>query len=408
MQGRITKRSIETLKAGQSITDDKVRGFIARRLPSGRVTYGLKYQDPKTGRQRWLSLGVDMKPEAARRRAEGERGRIVGDGADPQGEREAARRNRAKAATVNSLLDAHLNLYVEARGLRSAREIRRCFDVYVRSKLGNLPAAELRRGHIVELLDEVAAEHGETMADRVLAHLRKALNWHAARDESFVVPIVRGMSRTRPSERARARVLGDAEIRAFWAATDPTVMGNFGLVARTLLLTGQRREEVAGMKRSEIRDSLWTLPAARTKNKQAHDVPLTRDVEGLIARAPELGDYVFGASGDAPYSGFSKGKKKLDERMLEGLRKDDPETDLPPWVLHDLRRTARSLMSRAGVRSEVAERVINHKIPGVEAVYNRHCYLDEKREALEALATQVRRILANEKNVVQLRRADRD
>jgi hypothetical protein len=135
-----------------------------------------------------------------------ERGRIE-DGADPQGEREATLRNRGAVSTVTDLLDAHLRLYVVPRRLRSAREIARCFDVYVRPVLGSTSITELRRGHVVALLDKVAAENGPVMADRVLAHLRKALNWHAARDETFVVPIVRGMARSRPGKRARDRIL---------------------------------------------------------------------------------------------------------------------------------------------------------------------------------------------------------
>ena len=404
MKGRVSKRTIEVLRPGETLFDTGVQGFVARRLPSGRMSYGLKYVDRETGRQRWFALGIDIKPDQARRMAEAERGRIAG-GADPQSEREAARRNRTKIGTVDSLLDAHLKLYVEARHLRCAREIRRCFDRYVRPKIGNLPVNHLRRGHIVDLLDGIEADNGPVMADRVLAHVRKALNWHAARDEDFVVPIVRGMGRSRTSERTRKRILNDEEIRALWEASELTTLGRFGALVRVLLLTAQRREEVGAMCWSEIKDDIWTIPGARTKNKRTNDVQLVPEVQTLLASLPALGEYVFGQTGRSPYGGYSKSKTQLDEGMLKVMRRRDPNAKLEHWVLHDLRRTSRTLMSRAGVPSEIAERVVNHVIPGVEGVYNRHDYAAEKRKALQSLATLLQRIVRQDSKIIPIRKA---
>jgi integrase len=378
--------------------DTELKGFVARKLASGRISYGLKYTDSKSGRQRWLALGLHgaLTPELARRRAEMERGRIAA-GTDPQAEKEAEKTKRAGIATVNDLLDSHLKLYVLPRKLRSHREITRAYDKYIRPMIGRVPVRDLRRSHVVGLLDRIAANNGPVMADRVLAYLRKPLNWHATRDDEFVVPIVRGMAQTRPRERARDRILNDDEIRALWAASDYSVAGSYGTLVRVLLLTAQRRQEVGSMRRCEIDGDVWTIPGERAKNSRPNIVPLPATAMGLLAAAPVYGDYVFGLAGRVPFSGFSKGKAALDKQLKLALA-----AKWKPWVIHDLRRTARSLMSRAGVRPEVAERVLNHVISGVQGVYDRHDYAAEKRVALEALDALVSRIVAPSLNVVEL------
>ena len=118
---------------------------------------------------------------------------------------------------------------------------------------------------------------------------------------------------------------------------------------------------------------------------------------------PASGAYVFGRRGTGAYGGYSKAKRLLDEQMLVKLREASPNAELKPYVLHDLRRTARSLISRAGVRSEIAERVLNHTIPGVRGVYDRHSYIDEKWHALESLAALVAQIVKCDDNVIALR-----
>ena len=403
MKGNISKQSVDSLSPGEILFDKRLRGFAARCLASGRISYSLKYTEPTGGRQRWFALGLhgEITAGEARQRAERARGRISA-GADPQGEREAALRARGSVCTLNDLLDEHLRLYVHRRGLRSEAEIARCFDKYVRPALGMMPIAELRRGHIVTLLDTVATENGPVMADRVLAHLRKALNWHATRDENFTVPLVRGMSQPRVRQRARDRILTDPELRALWRATDGATGGTFGVVVRLLMLTAQRREEVAGMCWAEVNGTVWTIPGARAKNGRPNAVPLSAAAHALLRSVPNLGKFVFGRDGDAPYSGFSKSKAALDRCMATALRRFSPAADWQSWTIHDLRRTARSLMARAGVASDVAERVLNHAIPGVRGVYDRHDYIEEKRQALDVLAALIERIINPETNVVEL------
>ena len=137
-------------------------------------------------------------------------------------------------------------------------------------------------------------------------------------------------------------------------------------------------------------------------------MPLSGAAQALLKQLPKLGNggWVFSTSGATSISGFSKFKTKMDELVLEKLRKHDPEAKpLPTWTTHDLRRTARSLMSRASVAPDHAERALGHVIGGIRETYDRHEYVEEKRQAFEALAAQLERIINPKENVVQLRTA---
>ena len=137
----------------------------------------------------------------------------------------------------------------------------------MKPRIGKLGIYEVRRSHVIKMLDEIEDENGPVMADRTLAYLRKAFNWYATRDDQFNVPVVRGMARVKPKERARTRVLSDDEIRIIWPVLGEA--GTFGALVKMLLLTAQRRDEVAHMSRKEIgQDGIWTIPAERYKTKQ--------------------------------------------------------------------------------------------------------------------------------------------
>jgi integrase len=211
---------------------------------------------------------------------------------------------------------------------------------------------------------------------------------------------VRGMSRVKPRERAGKRVLSDEEIRDVWAALDAgaeDIPACFPALVRTLLLTATRRVEAAQMCWAEIEGDLWTVPAARMKGKLDHVVPLTPTTTAIIGPRPagaKHRPYVFStAGGTKPFSGYSKAKAALDERIAK-LRKSTNRDPMPAWTLsRDVRRTAKTLMARAGVRPDISERVLAHVIPGVEGVYDRWEYLPEKRDALERLGALIDRII---------------
>jgi integrase len=406
MLAKISKRNVDALRPGQYISDPEVRGFVARRLPSGAVTYGFRYRD-KARKQRWLPLGLhgQITPDQARDLAKKRAGEVA-DNRDPATERSAQR--AAAAKTVDGVLDQFLAVYVNAeRSLRTAKQIENAFNLYVRPRIGSRSIYSLRRSDIVQMLDEVAVTHGLVTADRALAYLRKAFNWHAIRDDDFRSPIVRGMAKTKPSERARDRTLDDEEIRDLSTALDELtgVQARYPALVRTLLLTAARRGEVMRMRWEEIDGDLWVIPAGRSKNGIENAVPLTAPVKALLG--PRADGFVFSSDGGVhPLGGHSKPKAMMDAKLAE-VRKRNKRPPVKPWVQHDLRRTARSLMSRAGVSSDIAERVLGHVIPGVRGTYDRHDYLDEKREALEKLAALVDRILQPGGAVVKFPKARR-
>jgi integrase len=233
------------------------------------------------------------------------------------------------------------------------------------------------------MLDHIQDHNGPVMADRALAYTRSAFNWYASRDDEFNSPIAKRMARTKPRERARTRVLADHELRLLWGVLDG--QGAFGALVRVLLLTAQRRGEVAGMRRAEIHAGIWTIPAARYKTGYANTVPLTAAALAVIKAQPGH-DQVFTHSSLANSGTF---KAALDKAVTAA----NGGEALPNWTVHDLRRTARTLMARAGVRPDISERVLGHVIAGVEGVYDRHSYLNEKHDALERLAAMVERIV---------------
>ncbi len=158
------------------------------------------------------------------------------------------------------------------------------------------------------------------------------------------------------------------------------------------------------MRRSEVVGKDWIIPQARYKTGLELVIPLSAAAQAVLAAVPRIGksDFMFTTDGKHPIGGFSKFKRSFDVKALVELRKQNPDAELPRWTLHDLRRTARSLMSRAGVPRDHAERCLGHVLPGIRGTYDHHEYLNEKRHAFEALAALIERIISPADNVVAL------
>jgi integrase len=364
MRARISKRTVDKLQPGQALADIDVNGFTARCLPSGTICYDLRYRTA-TGERRRLSLGLHgaVTPDQARSIAEKRLDDLAKD-RDP-----ALERQRQRTTTV----DAVLNNYV-ARVLgtkRSSKAQTSAFDRLVRPEIGTRSIYDLRRADIARLLDSIEDSSGPVQADRTLAYLRKAFHWQEGRDDNFVSPIIRGMARTSTKERARDRILTDEEIRAIWKYT---AGDTFGALIRFLLLTAARRDEARMMTWQEMNGSDWVLPATRNKVKVELVRPLSKAAREVLDTLPRKSAHVF-AGRNGAINNHGKGKANL-----------DMDSGVTGWTIHDLRRTARSLMSRAGVSSDHAELCLGHVLPGIRATYDRHSYRDEKAAALEALA----------------------
>jgi integrase len=175
-----------------------------------------------------------------------------------------------------------------------------------------------------------------------------------------------------------------------------------------ILLTATRLREASNMERTEIAagGTEWTIPAARHKSKRDFLCPLSQAAQDLLAELPVNGlkRWVFTTDGNTPISGFSKWKANFDELVLADLREADPKAKLERWTTHDLRRTARSLMSRAGCLPDHAERALGHVVGGVRGVYDRHEFKVEKTSVFEALAHEIESIVNPQTNVVSLRK----
>ena len=387
-----------TYFAGATIQGAKApRGFGVRITATGARGFVLNYR--LRGREHRFTIGAwpDWSALKAVREARNLRQR-VDRGENPLKDREPP----PAFKTVSNVLDDYVVRYVrnKDRPLRSATHIESAFDRLVKPRIGKVGIYELRRSHIAEMLDWTEDQAGPVMADRTRAYLRKALSWYAERDDQFnlTAAFVRVEPRANPKDRARTRVLSDEEIRIIWPLLDEA--GTFGTIVKMLLLTAQRRDEVARMSRKEIgKDAIWTIPPERYKTKRPNHVPLSKAARTLIEQQPKLDDcdLVFPSRVGTPYSSFGKNKAALDMAILTAIEKQAKQRTKveawPNWTLHDLRRTAKTLMVRAGVRPDISERVLGHVISGVEGTYDRYSYAEEKREALEKLATIIGRIV---------------
>jgi len=307
---------------------------------------------------------------------------------------------------------------------KTAKEWRRIFEHDVLPRWGERALSEITKGDVLELVNDKAAKRerkrqrmtggAAVQAGKMLTRLRTFFGWAVAND---LVPADPAAGVRRPAKEAqRDRVLDDDELRAFWTAAGG--LGNpFEPLFRLLLLTAQRESEVAGMRWSEIDlvNKTWTIPAGRAKNGKPHIVHLSAlSVEVIEAVLNIAGqDLLFSGTGTRPVSGFSAAKRRLDKRMVDALREEAGNaSELLPWVLHDLRRTATTGMARLGIAPHVVDKVLNHTagtIRGVAAVYNRFEYLAERKTALEGWGRFVESLVRlAPSNVVQISAAPVD
>jgi integrase len=370
--------------------DSGLPGFGLMVTTAGHRRYVVQYRAGRRSRRMHLKGGLNF--TEARKEAKGILG-AVAKGRDPLLDRR--KKDGEATNTLKSITEEYFTR--EGDGLRTADTRRAVFERLVYPKLGSRQIDDIRRSDIIRLLDRIEDQNGSVMADHVLAYVRRMMNWHAGRSDDFRSPIVRGMARTKPGQRRRKRVLTDDELQAVWRATEAS-QSTFGYFVRFLLLTAARRNEAARMARSELSGNEWTIPEDRYKTGLDFLIPLSPAAAALLAEIPVIkigrrnDAWVFTTDGKRPLGGFSKFKRAFDEAC-----------GVTGWTLHDLRRTARSLMSRAGVDADIAERCLGHVIGGVRGTYDRYEYRDEKRAAFEALAAQIDRIIDPRDNVVPMR-----
>lgn len=289
------------------------------------------------------------------------------------------------ALTLKEVIPQFIELYAKLR-TRDWKGSERVLEKF--SSLYDRPINEIKRSDIVRVLDKLVADGTPTRANRALAAIKKLMNWCIDRGTVETSPVAHLKMPTK--EVARERVLNADELRLCWHMAEAEGFP-FAPCVQLLMLTGQRRGEVSGMRWSELDfdNTIWTIPAKRAKNGSTHIVPLSPLAMQIIRSVPRYlnSDFVFTTTGRTPISGFGRLKDRLDTAF---------GPDAEDWRIHDLRRTVATNMAMLRIQPQVIEAVLNHKsgiVSGVAAIYNRHAYQDEKREALEAWANRVREIV---------------
>jgi integrase len=376
--------------------EGQIAGLYFVQQPTGAASWALRYRTE--GHPRKLTLGPypALTLAAARRRGQEALGDVAG-GKDPatakQASRAAAKAEReVEEDKVERVVDLFVERYAKVK-TRDWVETQRLLNREVVGRWKGRRLSQITKAHVNNMLDEIVDRGAPIGANRVFAQFRKMCRWAIARGIIERSPCD-GVSAPSPETR-RERVLEDAEIKMVWAAAEP--LGRpFGPVVKLLLLTGARRDEVAGMRWSEIdlEARSWTLPAARSKNRREHQIPLTDSAVAILKALPrhDKVDFVFSTNGKTAVSGFSKVKANVDAWIAARLGEAGERAPMPDWVLHDLRRTVATNLQKLGVRLEVTEAVLGHvsgSRAGIVGIYQRHSWADEKRAALDTWARRL-------------------
>lgn len=427
--GAITKRNVDALKPGvsdQYLWDDQVKGFALKVTPLGARTYLVQYRMGGRGtptRRYTIGKHGRWNPDDARTEAK-KLLQMVDRGEDPYQAKvdglKAAAETKRREGVMN--FAAYVDRYLKEYGKGAWRDgtyrnVEGAFRSYVTPKLGESSLLTIARSDITAMLDAVPAER-QALRRSVYAYLRKLFSWSVGRGDIERSPMD-GMQAPKATA-DRERVLTDDEIKAVWTAL-PAGNAVFAGIVRMLILTGQRRDEVAELVWSELdrKSRTWVLPAARAKNGCEHLVPLSDAVVAELDRIagqdgvkaddkrvwPRKG-LVFPSTGAKAFSSFSKAKVALDKKIGEHV--DEGDDAMAPWVLHDLRRTFVTGQQRLGTRLEVGEALVNHvggSKSGVVGVYARHHWAEEKTRAMKAWADHVLAVTSGQvagSNVVAL------
>ena len=384
---KLTKSAIDSLPTPESETvhwDTACPGFGVKVTPKGRKVFVVLYRTGGAGSKlRKYTIGPYGRVTLHQARVAAQRVFAAKlEGRDPAAEKREAKR-RVVADRVEDLLENFIEQRVSQN--RSAKEISRLLRREVGTSWAGRSIHEITKRDVVEVISAIEQRGAPSAANKTLKCLKTFLRWCVGRAVLDQSP---AESVPPPSrETARDRVLDDHELaKVILAARE--ISGSYGGIVELLALTGQRREEVAQLQWEELDLSqrVWTLPKSRTKNAKAHVVHLSAQSMAVLNHADQGNQYVFSRFGNKPFSEFSRAKRRLDQ--LSGVT---------GWRLHDLRRTCVSGMARLGIAPHVADKILNHQsgtISGVAAVYQRHEFLRERRQALDLWGAHVVEIVS--------------
>src|SRR5262245_38822436 len=384
---KLTTKFLESVKpapARREIPDAGCRGLYLVVQPTGRKAWVVRYRYRGDTRKLTLDPGLSL---AEARKAATAALHELERGNDPAVLKfdAQAKADKAAADRARDTVDALAHQFIEQHAKRktrqnSWRQAVHVFDDIVLPVWRGRTIHDIKRRDIRELVEAVAVDR-PIMANRALGHLSRFFNWLLERDVLEASPCAGIKLPAR--ERPRDRVLDDDELRRLWLACE-AIGGAAGACVKLLMLTGQRRTEIAHLKWMEVNGNLLVLPAERMKGRAAHIVPLSTRAVEIITSLPQTGEYVFGK---APVGHFHRIKPELDARM----------GDTAPWVIHDIRRSVASGMAKIGVAVQVIEKILAHRsgtFRGIVGTYQRHSFVPEMTAALERWSDHLERVVS--------------
>lgn len=384
MAKAFTTKSIEAMKPDpenrREVPDPALSGLYLVIQTSGAKSWALRYR--YGGKPRKLTLGkvpalslADARKEATKALGAIERGRDPG--IDKKLENAAQRAGDTKVRTLIGEFDKR---YLSK--LKTRKAVRQSLDHNVTPIIGDMDVKDVTRQDVVRLLERIADAGKGTTANRVKAYLSKFMGWCQDRGVIEQSPMI-GLGPI-SDENRRERPLSLDEVALIWKVCELEPMP-YGALFKMLILTGQRRGEVATMKWADVDDSgVWRLSS--TKNAQRHDVPLSASAIRLLEALPRIGDYIFTTNGKTPSTSLSKPHARLSAKMVELAGHD-----IPHWTPHDIRHTVKTQLAAMGVPLDIRSRLTNHlsDIPVMDRRYNHAAYEQEKRDALNAWANHL-------------------
>lgn len=415
---KLTPKGLAALKPKAhryDVQDADRKGLFVRVGTGGTLTYIYRYQLNKT--RRVMVLGQHgVEPTKTLEHAHALHGAAVAkvrEGIDPQGKPKPKAKGYTMREIAEEFRDRHLEPNVKTWG-----ETWRIIEKDILSEWENEKADEITPREVVELLDGILDRGALRMANKVRSILFQMFRFAVGRGMAESSPV---MIVSRPSSvsTTRERILADDEVRAFWRKIDEIdMLPRLRHALRLLLITGQRRGEVAHATWEEfdLEAKLWSIPATRTKNGKPHIVPLTKpaldtlkllrsdlDAAAIVAKVDQDGRYAGAWLFPSPH--WTTGEPIDPKAVTRAVSRNREHWGIEPFTVHDLRRTVRSNLAALGVSPIVARKVVNHTLDGMDAVYDRHDYADEKRQALELWATRLQAIIEGKKPKVAPLRA---
>lgn len=429
MRTKLTDRNINTklpAKGTLELWDTVTPGLALRIHSGGKRSYCVTTRLVPDGKQIRRTIGsTDSHKLAEARDAAREIIRNAGKGIDSasrEARQEAARkakveRERSKANSFRSVVEGYLADTGRHGGehMKSKKLVEQRIELHAMPTFGDWPIADISRSDVKDLLRDMVKDK-PIAANRLLGNLKLVFKWAVEADKIEASPIA---DLDKPAaERSRDRVLTDDELVEIWHGCGKLSKAHCGAI-RLMMLTGARRAEGSGLRRSEIKGVDWNLPADRSKNGLPHVWPLPALAIEVIESVDQIddGDAVFTFDGETPVNGWSKVKARLDRKIGEaraeaaGEKYDPKKHDMAHWTFHDLRRSlVTHMVEDLGIAPHVTEAVINHvsgvSRAGVAGTYNRSVLLPQRKEALEAWARHIAALVAGVKpaeNVARLR-----